>query len=198
MSQLVESIWIHKGRLINLPYHQARYNRTFRHLFGTNARIDLRSIIIADTLKDDDIKCRIIYDEKNIEVEYMPYIRKNLDTARLVFDNTIEYDYKYLHRPALDSLFGLRNDCDEIIIVKEGYITDAYYYNIIIQKNNQYYTPAKPLLEGIMRQYYLDKGSIIPLDITVDELLNASNIYLINALNPIKYVTIKKIEFEIL
>lgn len=193
MSQLVESIWIHKGRLINLPYHQARYNRTFRYLFGTNAKIDLRTIIMADKLQDEDVKCRIIYDEKNMEVVYETYIRKNINTVRLVFDNTVEYDYKYLQRPVLDALYGQRNDCDEIIIVKNGFITDAFYYNIIIQKNNQYFTPAKPLLKGVMRQYYLDKGNVLPLDITVDDLQMATNVYLINALNPLKYINIKKL-----
>lgn len=193
MSPLIESIWLHRGRLMNLPYHQARYNRTFRNLFGANARIDLRSVINPPKCEDEDIKCRVIYNEKGTEIEYMPYVRKSINTVRLVFDNNIEYDYKYLHRPALDALYEQRNDCDEIIIVKNGYITDAYYYNVVIQKNNQYYTPAKPLLRGVMRQYYLDKGNVLPLDITVEELQTASNVYLINALNPIKYVHIKKI-----
>ena len=128
-----------------------------------------------------------------MEVEYETYIRKNINTVRLIFDNTVEYDYKYLQRPVLDALYGQRNDCDEIIIVKNGFITDAYYYNIIIQKNNQYFTPAKPLLKGVMRQYYLDKGSVLPLDITVDDLQMATNVYLINALNPLKYINIKKL-----
>ena len=40
-SPFVETIRIEKGRIHNLPYHNARMNRTRRELFGAREEIDL-------------------------------------------------------------------------------------------------------------------------------------------------------------
>ena len=44
-SPFVETIRIEKGRIHNLPYHNARMNRTRRELFGAREEIDLAGYI---------------------------------------------------------------------------------------------------------------------------------------------------------
>ena len=193
MSQLIESIWISNGRIVNLSYHQARYNKALRALFGVNPKVDFRTLISIDEITSEDCKCRLIYDANEISVEYISYERKEIKNVQIVYNDEVEYNFKYILRPELDDLFAKRNGCDEIIIIKNGFVTDAYYYNIIIQKDSKFYTPAKPLLHGVMRQYYLDIGRLQTVNITIEDLYNADNIFLINALNPIEKIIIEKI-----
>ncbi|MBK8052928.1 MAG: hypothetical protein IPK35_06555 [Saprospiraceae bacterium] len=49
-------------------------------------------------------------------------------------------------------MFAKRDGNDEIIIVKDDKVTDAFYFNIVCCKDESFYTPAEPLLFGTKRQ----------------------------------------------
>ena len=51
-SPFVETIRIEKGRIHNLPYHNARMNRTRRELFGAREEIDLAGYIHPGLIKN--------------------------------------------------------------------------------------------------------------------------------------------------
>lgn len=194
MSQLIESIWIKNYKPINLHYHQARLNKTFRELFDQYAKWDLANEISKLTINHNDMKLRFIYDRNDFEIYLFPYERRILHKVKLVEANEISYDYKFIDRSHLEQLFSEKEDADEILIVKNNLITDANYFNVVIDFQGKLFTPTKPLLSGVMRQNYLDKAIIKPMNITIDDLLKSNHIYLINALNPLKGIEVQVLE----
>ena len=100
----------------------------------------------------------------------------------LVYDDKIQFPHKMKLRDDLDRLRKKQADCDEIIIVKNGLLTDAFYYNIVIENNDGLFTPKNPLLPGIMRSKLIQKHKIKVKDLNVMDLKLSKHIYLINAL----------------
>lgn len=72
-----------------------------------------------------------------------------------------------------DILAAQKGDCDEIIIIKNGLVTDTSFTNIAIYKHGMWLTPKHPLLLGTKRAALLEKGIIQEADITVDDLMKA-------------------------
>ena len=69
----METIRIEKGRIHNLPYHNARMNRTRRELFGAREEIDLAGYIHPGP-HQERTKCRVEYTREVLQVEYVPYV----------------------------------------------------------------------------------------------------------------------------
>ncbi|HPK08732.1 MAG TPA: aminotransferase class IV [Saprospiraceae bacterium] len=187
MSQFVESIKINKGKIYNLKYHLQRMNNTCLMNYGKYLSPNLHSIIYKNIPKEETkmLKCRIVYDTEIRDIQFVEYQYRNIKSIKLVWDDNIVYDYKSVDRTHLDNLYKLREEHDEIIIVKNGLITDAYYFNIVLRYGNILFTPEKPLLGGTMRRCLVGKRRIIPTEISVPVLMNCDNVYLINALNPL-------------
>lgn len=75
-----------------------------------------------------------------------------------------------------------KGNCDEIIIVKHGLLTDTSFTNLAIYDGNHWITPKRPLLLGTKRAALLDKGIIQEADITLNDLRNAVKVSLFNAM----------------
>ena len=184
MSPWVETIYIRNGRVQNLRYHQARFDATRRAHFEAAPRIDL-SPLLQRAWASAHTKCRIIYSDTIRDIQYTPYEWHPIQNLAIVEHNTITYPYKSLHRPELDNLYSQRGTADEILILRNGLFTDAYYYNLVFRNAKGLFTPKSPLLPGTMRQQLLDRGIIRPMDISMDDLPNFQSIHLINAFNPL-------------
>lgn len=89
---------------------------------------------------------------------------------------------KYLDRENLDNLFEKKEDCDEIIIVKNEIVTDTSIANIAVFYEGQWLTSKECLLKGTTRTRLLEERKIIEKDISLDMLKNASQIALMNAM----------------
>lgn len=180
MSQFIETISIANGAIQNLNYHQARLERTFEHFFSKQP-ILLEQLIhdLPDTGKH---KCRVVYTETDTHVEVSPYTARQINSLKMVVDNTIDYSYKYQNRSSLDKLYAKRQPCDDIIIVKNGLCTDSYFANLAFFDGAQWITPKNPLLPGIKRQKLLDQRLIKSGDIAINSLGNYSKVSLINAM----------------
>lgn len=191
MSRFVESIKILNGRYYNLKGHQLRMLETQKHFYGQSHFIDLRKYInIPENFKKGLLKCRIEYDTNICNVALTPYSIRTIRNAKLVVDNAVNYPFKSVERSKLDELFAQRGPCDEIIIIKNAMVTDAYFYNVVFEKNGKYYTPALPLLKGTQRQILLDKQILIPTEIRVIDIKNYQRIHFINALTKLGQCTI--------
>lgn len=128
-------------------------------------------------------KSRVVYGEQGIEtVEYAPYSMRNINSLQVVEDDTIVYDYKSTDRSRLNALVAQKGDCDEIIIVKHGLLTDTSFTNLAIFDGKRWITPKHPLLHGTKRAALLDKGIIHEADITLEDLRKAIKICLFNAM----------------
>jgi 4-amino-4-deoxychorismate lyase len=77
-----------------------------------------------------------------------------------------DYHLKFADRSALNSLRELRGDCDEILIVKNGYITDTSYSNVVFTDGQHFVAPSTFLLPGTMRASLLNWGLITEATIT--------------------------------
>jgi len=187
MCLLFETIRVHNGVPENLHYHQARLNQAMQHFFEGVSPIDLlHHIQVTAGCKQGIFKCRVTYGRQVISIDFEPYTPKVIETLRLVEDNSISYPYKFTDRNALNALREKRGECDEILIVKNGFITDTSYSNIVFSNGLRWITPSKPLLHGTMRSYLLHQGLISEADIKPADLHHYTKVRLINAMLPLE------------
>jgi len=187
MSLLFETIRLKEGVLQNLEFHAFRLYKSRKEIFGTMNTIDLEKIILVPVNCSKGIfKCKVIYGLQVEEITFEVYTPRIIETLKLIEENTISYSYKYSDRTHLNRLFSERGNCDDILIVKNGLITDASFANIILYNGSQWVTPAMPLLEGTMRSYLIANRCIYEKDIAVDDLQQYQKARLINAMLPLE------------
>jgi 4-amino-4-deoxychorismate lyase len=183
MSRLIESIRLCDGQFSRLDLHQARLNNSFQMIFGKESRWNLESILKARAIPDNGLyKCRVVYDEKDIQIEFGLYQTRSVQSLKLIVDDDMDYSHKWKNRGGLDKAFAKRGKCDDILIIKSGTITDTLYANIAFQKGNKWYTPQSYLLPGTMRQFLLNTGVIEECEITERNFREFDRFRLINAM----------------
>jgi len=182
----LETIKALDGKLFNLSYHQKRYESVLKSL-GINDFKNLKEYLNPPT--SGLYRCRLVYDEKNISVTYHKYKKREIKSLKLVYDDKINYSKKSTNRDELNNLFEKREECDEVLIVKNTLITDTTIANVAFYKDGLWYTPKEPLLEGTTRARLLDEGKIIEKDIRVHDLKNYSKLALMNAMLDFDIIT---------
>ncbi len=75
-----------------------------------------------------------------------------------------------------------KDGCDDILIVNKGLITDTSYSNVVFRKDNMYFTPNFPLLNGTKRQKLIENRIIEEAVINVETIKQYDRVWLINAL----------------
>jgi len=180
MSKFLETIKVVDGEVFHIEYHQRRYESVLKS-FGIGNFVQLKEYI--NPPQKGFFRCRVIYDlSSNIKVEYVKYQKKEIGSFKLVFDDKIEYRFKYLNRKIIDDLYKNKKDCDEIIIVKNSYITDTSIANIAFFTGFEWITPKYPLLYGTTRQRYIESNKIKEVKIDVDEIYSFEKVALLNAM----------------
>lgn len=192
MPLLLETIKIDKGDIYNLFYHQQRIDKSRCALLGKIEQLKLSSYI--QPPKNGLYRCRILYDTKIQSIEYIPYKSKPIQRVKII-TSTLNYDYKYANRDLLNALLPPDDTIDDILIEKNGYLTDTTIANIALYTGKEWVTPKKPLLEGTMRQKLLDSHFLTTANIKKEELQNFSHIALMNAMIGFKIVPSLKIEY---
>jgi 4-amino-4-deoxychorismate lyase len=184
MSLLVETIKIENGKLLNISYHNERMIRTLYMIFGIRKELSLENIInVPESASTGVFKCRVIYNDKSLEIEFIPYIQRNVTSLRIIESDGICYPYKYTDRTKINSLFEMREDCDDIIIVKNGMVTDSSYSNLVfLNKKGEWITPANCLLPGTKRAFLLKNNLMAEQEISLADMKNYSEVKLINAM----------------
>jgi len=187
MSHLFETIRLQDGELQNLEYHESRMNKSRKELFRVSDRIMLHpSILIPVDCKMGIFKCKVVYGTDIQNITFEPYVARKIKSLRLVEDNTITYNYKYTDRDRLNELLTKRGECDDILIVKNGFVTDTSFSNIVFYDGSDWVTPATPLLQGTMRSYLLDKKYVLEKEIKLGDLNLFQKARLINAMLPLE------------
>lgn len=183
MFPLVESIKLHDGVIQNLAYHQNRLDRSMVELFPKAATIDLAKELSEIPIPPVGIyKVRVVYGPFLEKIDIAPYTFRFVKSLKIVYNNDIDYHLKYTNRHVLNELFHQRESCDDIIIVKNGYVTDAFSANLLFYDGRRWFTPNTPLLKGTKRQFLLDNGLIVEKHITIDDLFSFQKVGLINAM----------------
>ena len=183
MFQLIETIKVSNGLFQNLPYHNSRLNKARRELFNVTDKLDIEKLVdIPVSINKGIYKCTVTYGKEISEINFQLYIIRRIRNLKIVTDNSIEYSYKYADRTSLNKLLELKGDCDEIVIVKNSYITDTSFTNLIFFDGVKWYTPDSPLLKGTKREKLLQQGMITETKIRLDDLTKYSRVGLINAM----------------
>ena len=191
MCRLFETIRIEDGRPMNLVWHEERMLRSglMRDAgcgmedAGYVSRNWLKELIsVPENMNEGIVKCNIIYDKEIIEIKFGQYVRRPVRSLKLIHARGLDYHLKYFDRSVLDTLFAERGDCDDVIIVNDGLITDTSFSNLIFFNGESWYTPARPLLEGTCRARLLSEKRIIAVDIRPSDLTRYQGCKLINAM----------------
>nr|WP_308570321.1 aminotransferase class IV family protein [uncultured Prevotella sp.] len=190
MYRFIETLRIEDKKVFNLEAHNQRLNKTIRHFSPRSQEIDLGEHITADLVQRT--KCHIVYSDQVLSVSYQPYHPRPVHSLQLIECDAIDYAYKYEDRDLLLSLYGQRGQCDDILIVKNGVITDTSIANIAVYDGTQWYTPAHPLLRGTQRELLLRQGLLTEREITPAELFSYRKLCTLNAM-----LDFEEMEFEI-
>jgi len=186
-SKLLETIKAEDGKLFHLEYHQKRVEASLE-----NTNFSLDEILKAP--QSGLYRCRVVYDANGYEVSYHHYVKRSIKRLKLVYDDKIEYSKKYADRSSLDALYEQKLECDDVLIVKNGLITDTTIANIAFKCGTQWITPKKPLLHGTTRARLLESKALIEKDIRVDELSGFSEVALMNAMIDFDIIPLKNVE----
>lgn len=181
IEQFSEAIKLKDGKFYNLEFHQKRINITSS--FYSKNSFDLRILLqnIENIPNIGLYKCRIVYGLTEPKVEFIQYELKHPKTVKIVFDDTINYSYKSTNRLSLNNLLSNSN-CDDIVIVKNGYITDGFASNLIFERKGKLFTPISYLLKGTKRESLLNTKKIVEKEITLHNIKEFQKMYFINAM----------------
>ncbi len=183
MYRFIESIKLLDGVFYRLEFHQKRMN-ICSDLFHPEAnRPDLQSALNDSHPPQTGLyKCRVTYDSKIRKIEYLPYRKREIHSLQIVEVQIESLPYKQEDRSDLDRAFAMRGSFDEVLLVKNGLLTDTSICNIALFDGSEWVTPAKPLIYGVNRANLIEEGKIVEKDILLNDLENFSHIRLFNAL----------------
>lgn len=166
-----------------LHWHNERVNCSRKALYGGQTLWNLSDMIsVPPECSNGVYKCRVLYDTTLRSVEFAPYVPRAVTTLRLVEGGAIDYAYKYADRSALQQLYEQRGSADDILIVRNGCITDTSYSNVALYDGEHWYTPARPLLRGVRVRSLAAQGLIREADITPSDLRHFDKVVLLNAM----------------
>ena len=183
MCRFIESIKLENGHFEGLPLHQARLLKAIMDYYPNEKAIDLQDFLTStDFPKIGKYKCRVVFDSSIIQVEFTEYMQREIKSLQLVETDLESFAYKLEDRTALNEAYAKRGECDDVLLVRNGLLTDTSYTNIALFDGKNWFTPRKPLIEGVNRIELLQNGKIIEKDIFATELKNYKQICLFNAM----------------
>ena len=184
MSRFIETILAENGIVSPLEYHQERVDRTLRDWDAT-LRLDLREALESVAVPPfEKSKIRVEYGVGGLEcIQVSEYRMKNIQSIGLAAIGEREYRYKYADREWIYSLVG-DSGCDEVVMVKDGFVTDASIANLAFYDGRQWITPDTPLLSGTRRRYLLDAGVLHEAPVRIEDIRRFTKIRLVNAMIP--------------
>ncbi|MCR9063611.1 MAG: aminotransferase class IV [Cytophagales bacterium] len=197
MFQYFETIKYQNGEFFLLDYHEERMNRTRREALGENQAISLLANIKLTPEDDQVYRCKVRY-KKNIQtVDYFPYSLAAHKTMEIKDAGNYDYNYKSTDRKFLLDAVA-ESEQDEVLFVKNGFVTDTSYCNVVLHDGHQWVTPSTYLLKGVKRSFLLDKGLIKEKEIRVEDLPHFSKIALINAMRDFEMVYSFQIDNDVI
>lgn len=179
---LFESVCVRQGHALRPEAHRARFARSYQIRYGQPPPFDLFEGIEPEPGLTGVHKLRICYGRKGRRWEFIPYTPRQVNSLRIVSDALIQYPHKTTDRRGLSRLYRMKGDCDDVLIAREGRVTDTSYSNIAFLLRGRWFTPDPPLLAGTHRAVLLEEGSIEACPIRVSEVPEFEGFQLINAM----------------
>lgn len=183
MCRFIESIKLLDGVFYRLEFHQKRMNICLDLFYPEANRPDLQSALNDSHPPQTGLyKCRVTYDAKIRKIEYIPYWKREINSLRIVEVRIESLPYKKEDRSDLERAFAMRENFDEVLLVKNGFLTDTSISNIALFDGSSWFTPSNPLIYGVNRANLIEEGKIFEKDILLNDLKNFSHIRLFNAM----------------
>ena len=180
---MLETICFLDGNAALLSYHQARFDAARRHFWGQVPALRLEDLLLVPPdFRLGKVKCRLTYNAADCIVEWEHYTPRLIGSLQLVSGDHLDYAFKYADRSAINELWQQRGAADDILVVKNGLLTDTSYSNVALFDGRHYLTPAQPLLAGVRRAALLDAGLLSPADIRPADLPDFQHMALINGM----------------
>lgn len=178
----IETIKVIDGQFWNLNVHIARMQSTILHFYNKQIQFSIKDFLIPQEADKGLFKCRIVYASDIVSIEFVAYSFKKIDSLALIECNDIDYSYKLVDRSHLEELYRQRKTASDVLIVKNGCITDASYANVVFENEEGLFTPDSYLLNGTKRQLLISQHKIKERKIRVADLPTYRKMYLINAM----------------
>ena len=197
MKSFLETIRIFNGVPQHLEWHQQRVDATMQHFYPVHKHSwNLKDCIDVPVEHQSGlVRCRIVYDAHLFSIHYFRYSPRTITTLKLVeAPSGFDYRFKYADRSVIEELYGQRQDADDVLITKGGWITDTSIANIAFEKNGQWYSPSIPLLAGTTWKRLVVRGVLISSPIHVSQLRTFDSFKIFNAMNDWETGLIMKIE----
>lgn len=177
----LETLCILNGKIQNIERHKKRMQETATYFRFIAPELPNIESMLPDGLRLSKVKCRVCYHNDINTIEFEKYVPRKIKSLKLI--NVFpEYSFKFSNRKVMDDLQKYRDGCDEVLIVRNGFVTDTSYSNVVFRKDNEFYTPHFPLLDGTKRQKLLADKVIKEAEIRVDTIKQYDRIWLINSL----------------
>lgn len=190
MPLFVESIKVKNGIFFNIEFHQRRFDETRKHFFVNTEPISLlESLSCMEFDENRTYKTRVIYGRRIEKIEYDVYSKKLIQKIKIVEIDDIHYSYKFLDRSCFDKIELLPHE--EAIIVKEGFVTDSRYSNLVFFDGLNWVTPDTFLLNGTKRQYLLDNNIIKAVPVKLENIYKYEKVSFINSMLDIGDVVVR-------
>ncbi len=188
--RFLESICYEKNTYPLLELHQQRLNRVFDEYFPMYSPHNLKVSLPA--LNSSNVrKVRVIYDGISYSITHEEYQIRPIKSIQLIRSDPFDYGFKYEDRSKLNSLFELRGKADDILIIKNGMVTDSYYANPVFWDGKEWFVPKTYLLNGVRRQHLLRTGQVREMNIGAVDLQNFEKVSLVNAMMDLGEVEIQ-------
>lgn len=186
MYPLLETIAVSDFKAPHIALHQQRMDETFLRLFHRSNPYRLDEILKQIAVPTSALyKWRILYGKDGLESSmelYKPRGIKKIAFHEISID--FDYSFKYSDRSFFDEIRNHYSDCDDVILLKNGFLTDSLFANLAIsfQNETQLYTPSTPLLAGTHRKRLLEKGVLKEKRFNIEEISMVKKIVFINAM----------------
>ncbi|MBU2524971.1 MAG: aminotransferase class IV [Bacteroidetes bacterium] len=183
MCLFLETIKIEAGRMPHLRWHQRRMNEIFAHFYKEECAWNLGQIIhVPDVFQQGIVKCRVVYNDQTYQIEFIPYQIREIRRIQAVEIDILDYPFKYAKREAFQILQQQFPEADDILIVKNGFLTDSSYANIALFDGQKWVTPNTFLLNGTCRQRLLAEKRITEDEIHLKDLNRYQSVTFFNAM----------------
>ncbi|MDK6864034.1 MULTISPECIES: aminotransferase class IV [Nosocomiicoccus] len=188
MTELIETMRLEDGVVKRLDYHNRRINRSAEvfHLNKIDLKEAVNSYVKIHNLNQGVYRIRALYNND------LTLMHDKLEETTEITANVIQMDCtetKWLkHKTTKREQYKTSEYPFALYYDKTERITEFNIGNLVVKTHDGYFTPSKSgLLNGVMRQFLLDNGTISVRDFTLDELTERYNnneitIYLINSL----------------
>ena len=183
MFPLFESICVENYQIKLSEFHQKRMDDSYLKFFDAKNKWSIKKIFKSLKIESNHkYKLRINYSDTKYSISLKKYLNKKITSLQCVELNDYSYDLKYTDRSVINKSYESKSLCDDILIIKNGFVTDSSYCNIVFFDGLRWVTPEYPLLKGVQRNFLLSNKKIFEKKIKVSEISKYRSFVLINSM----------------